>query len=87
MHIHTMIALLCTCVKNPNQDDWQKLVRLLKYCNGTRNDKLILSADDLEGIDLGFAKALQERTARVLSASTSSAWESTWKTDCSWATA
>ena len=45
--LHTTIAVLCTRVKKPNQDDWNKLVRLMKYCNGTRNDKLILSADDL----------------------------------------
>jgi hypothetical protein len=45
--LHTTIAVLCTRVKNPNQDDWNKLVRLMKYCNGTRSDKLILSADNL----------------------------------------
>lgn len=31
-------------------DDWEKLLHLLKYCNGTRKDKLILSADDLHVI-------------------------------------
>jgi hypothetical protein len=45
--LHTAIAVLCTRVKKPNQDDWNKLVRLMKYCNGTCKDKLILSADDL----------------------------------------
>ncbi|MGC8532992.1 MAG: hypothetical protein ACP5M1_13235, partial [Acidiphilium sp.] len=44
--IHTAIALLCTRVKSPNQDDWNKLIRLIKYCNGTRQDKLNLSFDD-----------------------------------------
>jgi hypothetical protein len=39
--------VLCTRVKKPNQDDWNKLVRLM---NGTRKDKLILSADDLHVI-------------------------------------
>ena len=48
--IHTATAALCTRVKNPNSDDWKKLVRMLKYCNGTRDDKLILSADDLHVI-------------------------------------
>jgi hypothetical protein len=48
--IHTAIALLCTRVKSPNQDDWNKLVRLIKYCNGTRDDKLILSTDNLHVI-------------------------------------
>ena len=48
--LHTTIAVLCTRVKKPNQDDWNKLVRLMKYCNGTRKDKLILSANDLHVI-------------------------------------
>ena len=45
--LHITVAVLCTRVKKPNQDDWNKLVRLMKYCNGTQNDKLILSADNL----------------------------------------
>jgi hypothetical protein len=48
--LHTAIATLCTRVKSPNQDDWNKLMRLLKYCNGTRNDKLTLSAENLHVI-------------------------------------
>ena len=56
--IHTAIAGLCTRVQKPNQDDWKKLIRLLKYINGTREDKLILSADDLHtllwSIDASF---------------------------------
>ncbi len=38
--IHTAISLLCTRVKGPNQDDWKKLVRLLKYCKPTTNPDL-----------------------------------------------
>jgi hypothetical protein len=57
--IHPTIAVLCTRVKKPNKDDWRKLNRLLKYINGTRKDKLILSADDLHIIkwyvDCAFA--------------------------------
>ena len=58
--IHPTIAvLLSTRVKKPNEDDWKKLNRLLKYINGTRKDKLILSADDLHVIkwyvDCAFA--------------------------------
>ena len=48
--IHMAIAVMCTRVKSPNQDDWNKLVRLMRYCNGTRQEKLILSADDLHVI-------------------------------------
>jgi len=57
--IHTGISVLTTRVKGPNEDDWKKLVRVLKYLNGTRKDKLILSADDLSVfkwyVDIAFA--------------------------------
>ena len=57
--IHPTIAVLSTRVKKPNEDDWMKLHRLLKYINGTRKDKLILSADNLHVIkwyvDCAFA--------------------------------
>jgi hypothetical protein len=49
----------CSFVKQPNENDWKKLNCLLKYINGTRKDKLILSADDLHMIkwyvDCAFA--------------------------------
>jgi hypothetical protein len=48
--IHPKIAVLCTRVKKPNEDDWRKLNCLLKYIDGSRKDKLILSADDLHVI-------------------------------------
>jgi len=44
------VAALCTHVKEPNQDDWNKLIRLLKFINGTQEDRLCLSADDLSVI-------------------------------------
>jgi len=57
--IHPTIAVLCTRVQAPNQDDWKKLLRLMKYLNGTRGDKLTLSADDLSivhwSVDASFA--------------------------------
>ena len=57
--IHTTIAVLCTRVKAPNESDWIKLVRLLKYLNGTREDVLTLGADNLRVIkwhvDASFA--------------------------------
>ena len=57
--IQPTVAALCTRVKDPNQDDWNKLIRLLKYINGTREDRLFLSADDLSVIkwyvDVAFA--------------------------------
>jgi len=57
--IHTAIAALCMHVRAPTQDNWQKLVRLLKYLNGTKKDKLTLTADDLHVVkwyvDASFA--------------------------------
>ena len=57
--IHEATTALSTRVRNPNQDDWKKLHRLLRYINGTRKDKLILSADNLHVIkwyvDAAFA--------------------------------
>jgi hypothetical protein len=57
--IHPTIAVLCSRVKKPNENDWKKVQRLLKYINGTRKDKLILSTDDLHVIkwyvDCAFA--------------------------------
>ncbi len=48
--IQTTIAFLTTRVKQPDEDDWGKLRRVLKYLNGTRNLKLTLSADSMSSI-------------------------------------
>ena len=57
--IHPSIAALCTRVQKPTESDWSHLVRLLKYCNGTRKDLLVLSAENLRIIkwyvDASFA--------------------------------
>jgi hypothetical protein len=45
--IHLPIAVLCTRVKAPTEDDWKKLKRLILFINGTVNDQLILAANDL----------------------------------------
>lgn len=45
--INMVIAFLCTRVKHPTAEDWEKLMRLLKYINGSRKDKLVLGAHDL----------------------------------------
>jgi hypothetical protein len=47
---HTNVAVLCTRVKRPIEDDWKKMVRLIRYMNGTRGDKLYLTAKDLPRI-------------------------------------
>ena len=43
--IQTAVSFLTTRVQAPDEDDWGKLKRVLKYLNGTRYLKLILSAD------------------------------------------
>jgi hypothetical protein len=45
--IQTAVEFLTTRVKSPDEDDWGKLKRVLKYLNGTRYLKLNLSVDDL----------------------------------------
>ncbi len=41
----TAIAFLTTRLRAPNQDDWRKLSRLMKYVRGTRKMPLLLSVD------------------------------------------
>jgi hypothetical protein len=57
--IQQAISVLCTRVKDPNQADWEKLMRVMKYLNGTRNEYLTLSANDLRVVkwyvDASFA--------------------------------
>jgi hypothetical protein len=38
---------VCTRVKDPNKADWEKLMRVMKYLNSTRNKNLRLSAHGL----------------------------------------
>ena len=47
IYIHLGIAFLCTRVQQPNEEDWEKLIRLMKYVNGTRELVLTLSAEQL----------------------------------------
>jgi hypothetical protein len=57
--IQPTIAVLCTRVKEPNESDYTKLLRMMKYLNGTRHLRLILSAGNLHCIkwfvDASFA--------------------------------
>ena len=48
--IQTAVSFLTTCVRDPDEDDWKKLVRVLKYLNGTRYMKLTLVADEMNFI-------------------------------------
>jgi hypothetical protein len=57
--IQPSIAVLCTRVKEPNENDWRKLIHLLEFLNCTRDEELTLGADDLRVIkwyvDASFA--------------------------------
>jgi len=44
--LNTAVSFLTTRVKAPDIHDYKKLIRLLKYLNGTREMPLTLSADD-----------------------------------------
>ena len=48
--IQTAVSFLMTRVKKPDEDDWGKLKRVLKYLKGTLFMKLMLSASDLVNI-------------------------------------
>ena len=48
--ISPAIAYLTTRVNNPTEDDWSKLVRMIKYLKQTSKDILTLKADDLANL-------------------------------------
>ena len=41
----TAVAFLTTRVKDPDEDDWKKLIRLIRYLKGTVEIPLTLRAD------------------------------------------
>lgn len=41
--IQPIVSVLCTRVKSPGKNDWNKLVRMMKFLNSTKKDKLTLS--------------------------------------------
>jgi hypothetical protein len=57
--IQGAIAYLCTRVQSPNEGDWMKLIRLMKYLNGTISKILRIKADDISivkwYVDASFA--------------------------------
>jgi hypothetical protein len=58
-NIQQAISVLCTRVKDLNQADWEKLMRVMKYLNVTRSEYLTLSVGDLRVVkwyvDASFA--------------------------------
>ena len=59
LDIAPTISVLSTRVRDPIENDWKKLVRMMKYLNGTKGWHLTLSADSLRTIkwyvDASFA--------------------------------
>ena len=57
--IQPTVAVLATRVKSPNEADWNKLIRLFKYVNGTKEFHLTITIDDVKiirwFIDASFA--------------------------------
>jgi hypothetical protein len=47
-------------VKDPDEDDWKKLVQVLKYLNGTRYMKLTLEADEMKFIIHWYVDGLHQ---------------------------
>ena len=45
--IATAVAFLTTRVKGPDQDDWKKLTRLIRYLRGSVHLSMVLSADSV----------------------------------------
>ena len=45
--IQTAVSFLTTRVKKPDEDDWGKLKRALKYLNGTRRLKITLTIESM----------------------------------------
>ena len=45
--IQTAVSFLATRVQAPDEDDWGKLKRILRYLNGTKYLKLSISVNDL----------------------------------------
>ncbi len=48
--LNPTIPFLCTRVKEPDEDDWKKLIRMLKYLEQTKDLVLTLEADCDEGV-------------------------------------
>jgi hypothetical protein len=71
--IQTAIAFLLTRVRDPNHDNWKKLLCLIKYLKGTETMALTLSADELNlikwWIDASFAvhETMRSHTGGTLS--------------------
>ncbi len=58
--IQTAVSFLTTRVKDPDEDDWKKLVCVLKYLNGTRYMKLTIIANEINFIIHWYVDGLHQ---------------------------
>ena len=69
-NLQVAVAMLCTCVKSPMEEDWKKLFRMLQYIKSLLKDVLVLCADNLSVIkwyvDASFAVHLISRVTLAL---------------------
>jgi hypothetical protein len=48
--LQTVVAFLCTRVKEPDEDNYKKLIRMLQFIRATKDDYLPLSASSLHNV-------------------------------------
>jgi hypothetical protein len=76
------VGFLTTRVKEPDEDDWKKLNRVIKYLRGTKNLNLTLEADDTHivkwWVDAAFAvhKDMRSQTGVTMSLGRGSVYSS-----------
>ena len=69
--IQPSVAFLCTCVKEPDHDDYKKLARVMRYLRGTPEQVLTLEAQNMSivkwWVDTSFAvhPDMRSRTGAV----------------------
>ena len=57
--IQTAVAFLTTRIREPDEDDWKKLRRVLDYLRGTIKLQLVLRADSLNNTKGGWTRRTQ----------------------------
>ena len=83
--IHTAIAFLCSQLQNPDEDDYKKLTRLIRYLRGTKGLILTLRANN-DGIvrwwiDASYAvhDDMKGHTGAALSLGKGGIYSGSWK--------
>ena len=81
----TAVSFLCSRRRAPDEDDWGKLKRVLKYLYGTKHMKLCIAADNLENstwwVDASYAVHWDSRshTGMVMSFGIGAGMSGSWR--------